>query len=116
MLPRVLPSWLAFLIGGLLVGLSALFAAILRADLRLLAEGRIAEGTVREVKVSRSQHGTHRTMHYDFQTMSGTRVSGKCGTSKHGPAEGSQIVVVYDSESPKRNKPYPCRLVTTVRS
>ena len=116
MLPRVLPQWLAFLIGGLLIGLSALFGAILRADLRLLGEGRIAEGTVREVKVSRSQHGTHRTMHYDFATMSGARVSGKCGTSKHGPAVGGSIVVIYDSESPKRNKPYPLKLVTTVQS
>jgi hypothetical protein len=115
-LPRVLPVWLSGLIGGVLLGIAALFAAILRADLRLLSEGRIAEGTVREIKVSRSQHGTHRSMRYDFASMSGVRVTGKAGASKTTPGAGSPIVVIYDPDNPKRNKPYPFALVEPARS
>lgn len=115
-LPRVLPMWVAFLVGGILVGISALFAAILRADLRLLSEGRIAEGTVQEIRVSRSQHGTHRSMRYDFATMSGVRMTGKCGATKSSPGPGSTIVVIYDPDQPKRNKPYPFALAETVRT
>lgn len=114
-LPRVLPFWLPYLIGGMLVGLAALFAAILRADLTLLAEGRIAEATVLDVKVSRSQHGTHRSIRYDFPLLSGARMTGKAGASRTPPAIGSTLTVIYDPERPKRNKPYPFSLVTTVR-
>lgn len=115
LLPRVLPFWLPYLIGGVLVGIAALFAAILRSEMRLLSEGRIAEGTVREVKVSKSQHGTHRSMRYDFALLSGARMTGKAGASRTPPAIGSTLVVIYDSENPKRNKPYPFSLVTTMR-
>lgn len=115
MLPRVLPFWLPYLIGGVLVGIGALFAAILRGEMRLLSEGRIAEGIVREVKVSKSQHGTHRSIRYDFALLSGARMTGKAGASRNPPAIGSSVVVIYDSERPKRNKPYPFSLVTTMR-
>lgn len=114
-LPRVLPMWLSLLIGGVLIGISGLFGAILRGDLRLLSEGRIAEGTVREIKVSRSQHGTHRSMRYDFATMSGVRMTGKCAATKASPEVGRAIVVIYDPEAPKRNKPYPFSLVAPGR-
>jgi hypothetical protein len=114
-LPRVLPFWLPYLVGGVLVGIAALFAAILRADMRLLADGRIAEGTVRDVKVTRSQHGTHRSIRYDFVLLSGARMTGSAGASRTPPAVGTSLVVIYDPERPKRNKPYPFKLVTVLQ-
>lgn len=114
-LPRVLPFWLPYLICGVQVGIAMLFAAILRADLRLLAEGRIAEGTVRDVKVSRSQYGTQSSVRYDFVLLSGAQMTGKTDASRTPPAIGSSLVVIYDPERPKRNKPYPFKLVTPMR-
>jgi len=109
--PRVLPLWLPYVLALTMLVIGALCYAALRAARRLLEEGRVATATVRKHLVSHSQHGTHRSMTYDFATLSGVRVTGKSGTTSKAPAVGSGILVVYDSESPKRNKPYPLSLV-----
>ena len=109
--PRVLPLWLPYLLAGVMLAAGGGCFALLRADRRLLEEGRVATATVREHIVSHSQHGTQRSIKYDFPTLSGVRVSGQSGTSRKPPAVGSGILVLYDSESPKRNKPYPLTLV-----
>ncbi len=109
--PRVLPLWLPYLLAGIMLAAGGGCFAALRADRRLLEDGRVATATVREHVVSRSQHGTHRSLKYDFPTLSGSRIAGKCGTSSRPPAIGSGILVLYDSDTPKRNKPYPLSLV-----
>lgn len=108
---RVLPSWLAYFVAAVTFGIGFLCYTVLKAERRLLEDGRVATATVRAHMINRSQHGTHRSMRYDFATLSGVRVTGKSPTSNKPPAVGSGIVIVYDSESPNRNKPYPFQLV-----
>lgn len=114
--PRVTPLWLSWLVGLAIAGSAALLGVKVQREWQLLAEGRIAEGTVRAVKVSRSQHGTHRSISYDFALLSGARQTGSHSVSRTPPEVGSSVVVIYDAERPKRNKTYPFSLVTTVRS
>jgi len=109
--PKVLPLWLPYLLAAIMLAAGGGCFALLRADRRLLEDGRVATATVREHLVSHSQHGTHRSIRYDFPTLSGVRVSGKSATSAKPPAIGSGVLVLYDSEAPKRNKPYPLSLV-----
>jgi hypothetical protein len=109
--PPVMPPWVpwpvavALLIGG--VGCHM----VLARSRRLLADGRVAHAIVRAHKVTRTQHGTHRSMTYDFPLLNGARVTGRGETSRTPPAIGTSIIVLYDAESPRVNKPYPFKLV-----
>lgn len=109
--PRVLPLWLPYLVAATMLIAGIACVAVLRAQRRLLEDGRVAQATVRKLTVRRSQHGTHRSITYDFRAMSGGLITGKSGTSSKPPAVGSGILVLYDPESPSRNKPYPLSLV-----
>jgi hypothetical protein len=111
-MPAVLPAVIAALIaaGG------SLFLLGIRGQRRLLAEGRVAPAIVTAHHSHSTSHGgKHRSMTYEFPLLSGAVASGKSGTSAKPPAIGSVICVIYDPESPKRNKVYPLSLVTPAR-
>ncbi len=111
--PRVLPLWLPYPVAAsfMAVGLMALIA--LRRERELLADGRVAGAVVTKHLKRHTQHGgTYLQVRYEFQTIGGTTVSGGSTMTRKAPAIGSTICVIYDSERPKRNKPYPFSLVT----
>jgi hypothetical protein len=107
-----LPFVLSYFISSILAGLGLLCAAAVRAQRRLLSEGRPARAVVTQVHKDQSSHGTsHRSMAYEFPTLAGTTIKGKAAIGK--PAEvGTTISIVYDPERPGRNRPYPFPLVT----
>jgi len=81
----------------------------------LLREGRPARATVTSVKKHHGSHGaTHTVMAYEFPLFGGGTTTGKATVNKP-PAVGATISVVYDSDQPKRNRPYPFPLVTVDR-
>ena len=107
-----MPFVLSYIISSLLAGLGLLCAAAVRAQRRLLSEGRPARAVVTQVQKHHSSHGTsHRSMGYEFPTLAGTTVKGKAAIGKP-PEVGTAICVVYDPERPGRNRPYPFPLVT----
>jgi len=110
--PRVTPLWVPWAAAAPIAagGLICLF--VLRAQRRLLAEGRAAPAVVTAHVKHHSQHGTHRSMKYDFPLMSGAVASGTCGTSSKPPEIGSVVCVLYDPDRPRRNSTYPLALVT----
>ena len=53
-------------------------------------------------------------MAYEFRLFGGGMTTGKATVSKAAPI-GTAISIVYDSDQPKRNRPYPFSLVTVDR-
>lgn len=108
---RALPTWVASLMAAMLAALGLGCAFSLSRQRQLLADGRVAQAVVTEHKVHRSQQGTHRSIRYQFPLLNGAMSTGSSSTGRHPPAIGSGILVLYDAESPKRNRPYPFSLV-----
>jgi hypothetical protein len=109
--PGVMPLWLPVLVALAIAGGGWGCLAVLAAERRLLMEGRPAPAMVTAHLKHHSQHGTHRSMTYDFLLLNGAMTSGKSSTSSKPPAIGSVICVIYDADRPSRSKPYPFSLV-----
>jgi hypothetical protein len=109
--PRPESPLLAFAAGGALALCGGLVLLPLRAQRRLLAEGRAAQGFV--TRHRRTQHVHHHgtVFHFAFEVLSGATVHGKAGPGTKTPAVGSAICVLYDPDDPRRNAPYPFALV-----
>jgi hypothetical protein len=107
-----LPLWAPLAAAAAIASLGTLCLLALHRERNFLAEGRVSPAVVTGHRVQKSQHGTHRTMTYEFQLLNGAVRTGKGGTSDKPPAVGSVICVVYDPESPRRNRVYPFTLVT----
>jgi len=109
---RALPLWVPFMAATPLVlgGLVCLY--VVRRERQLLENGRPATAVVTgHHKHRSSEGGTHRSITYEFPILSGATSKGRSSTSSKPPAIGSTICVVYDPDSPRRNKPYPFQLV-----
>jgi len=109
--PPILLAPLAF------VGLGTL-AAVLGLTIRrqrwLLADGRPAVAVVTSTRCISAGHAlSHRTT-LEFQTLSGARATARLDLQKRAPV-GSELVVLYDAESPARCRPYPLSLVRLAR-
>ena len=110
--PEAMPFWVPPLAATTLAlgGWPCLF--LVRAERRLLMEGRATPAIVRTHRKYHTSHGgNQRSMTYEFPLLTGAMVTGKCGTSSKPPAIGSVICVIYDPDRPKRSKPYPLSLV-----
>lgn len=110
--PKPLPLWLPPLatLAGIVV--SAILWAQIRRQQTLLAEGRLAEARVLEVKRSGRGQGTQSwNVRYEFRTLSGTRVVGRSDAGGNPPDVGSSVRVLYDPDNPGRNALYPLSLV-----
>lgn len=110
--PRPLPLWvppLVSLVSGLF---SALCWDQIRRQRALLAEGRLAEGRVLEVKRSRKGQGAQGwSVRYEFRTLSGSRIVGRRTLSGSPPEAGGTVRILYDPDNPARNAIYPLALV-----
>ncbi len=110
--PRgTMPVWLPLLVAPLIAGTGALCFLAIGRQRRLLSDGRVAPAVVTGHHTQKSNHGTHRSLTFQFPLLSGAVVSGKSGTSSKPPAVGSVICVVYDPERPSRHRSYPMSLV-----
>jgi len=112
-----LPLWVPFAVALGLAAASLLLVLLVRGQARLLAEGRAAPGRVTKLsKPHRSSHGSDlgQKVFYEFRLLSGGVAHGRAGPMKNPPLAGSTITVVYHSEAPRRNAPYPLSLVAPV--
>ncbi len=95
---------------SMLLGAAAA-AYTLRAQHRLLAEGRPALATVMESKRVRYGHGSTNRVRYEFTLPSGSTRTGRFDTNRAAPPAGATIVVLYDPDEPRRQGRYPFSLV-----
>jgi hypothetical protein len=110
--PRgTMPVWVPFLVAPLVAGAGLLCLVAIGRQRRLLTDGRVAPAIVTGHQKHRTQHGTHRSLTFEFPLLSGAVASGKSGASSKASAVGSVICVVYDPERPSRHRPYPMSLV-----
>ena len=110
-----LPFWVPFAVASGAAVVYLLLILHVRGQARLLAEGRAAPGNVTKLsKPHRSSHGSDlgQKVFYEFRLLSGAVAHGHAGPLKNAPEAGSTITIVYDSEAPRRNAPYPLSLVT----
>ena len=111
LVPKVVPLWLGYLVGPILLVIAAVCGLGLRDQHRLLSEGRAAIAVIRDVKKHRGQHGSYYAVRYEFPLLSGAAQSGTVNPSSKSPDVGSTIAVLYDAEHPRRSRPYPLSLV-----
>jgi len=105
--PRPMPALVPPLVAAALALAGGLCWLPIQDQRRLLAEGRAARALVTGRR--KQQHGTE--LIYEFATLSGTLAKGKTGPSRKPAAVGSTLCVLYDSERPGKNAPYPLSLV-----
>ncbi len=108
---KTMPAGLPFGVAAGLAAIGGLALLPILRQRRLVVEGRAAPGLVTHHK--KSQHG--QTYHYDFLLLSGATASGHSGETRHPPAIGSTISVLYDPENPRKNAPYPVSLIRLVQ-
>lgn len=109
--PEAVPPAVPFLVGAAgLVGGALLTIPFFRQR-RLLTEGRAALATV--TSRTKGEHGE--TIHYKFHVLSGSEMKGQTGPTGKPPAVGSTLWVVYASDHPQWNRPYPLPFVRLAR-
>jgi hypothetical protein len=104
--------WAPYLVFVGLAAIACVCAMRLRKEMQLLTEGRPAPGIVTGQR--RTKDGT--VLRYEFVLLNGATAKGRGGQSRRPPAIGSPICVLYDPENPRKNAPYPLRLVRLTRS
>jgi len=109
--PTGIPSGLGLVAGLTLLAPVPLLVYSIRRQRRLLEEGRAARATVVTTKKVSTQHGAHYLVTYEFETMSGTRRSGKYSANRKPPEIGEQLIVVYHPDEEKWSARYPLALV-----
>ncbi len=109
--PRTVPAGVPYLAGLAGIASGALLTIPLFRQRRLLAEGRAALATV--TQRTKGQHGE--TVRYEFRTLSGARFTGQTTRASKTPAVGGTLWVIYESEDPRHNSPYPVSLVRLAR-
>ena len=84
---------------------------VIQREKRLLSDGRAAPARI--TKVKRVEHHRH-VLRYELATMNGEVVKGRAD-SRHAKPVGETLCVVYDRDNPRRNAPYPFKLVRVDR-
>jgi len=85
---------------------------VVRRQSNLLAYGRPALATVRQVEKKKSDKGTYWRVHFEWTLLSGATRSGRYHHHrKQPPAVGAVIPIVYDRDRPQRHSKYPLPLV-----
>jgi len=105
-LPKIMPG----VIAALLILMAVLLVFAIRREMALLSDGRPAPARVTKVRRVKNGH----VVRYEFATLNGSVVKGR-GEARKAPPVGSTISVIYDRDNPKRNAPYPLKLVRVDR-
>ena len=108
---NIMPKFVPFLVAGMLVAPGLIIVYSIRREMSLLSEGRPA--LARVIGHRRTQHG--KVVKYEFATLNGGIVQGRTGPRHKAPPVGSTLCIVYDRDNPKRNAPYPLKLVRVDR-
>jgi Protein of unknown function (DUF3592) len=109
-----LPFGVAYVVSLTLAAIALSCAAAVRWQRVLLREGRPARATVTAVTTQQGSHSSQTVMAYEFSLFGGGTRTGKATVTKPPPV-GTTISIVYDSDQPKRNRPYPFSFVTVDR-
>lgn len=111
--PRARAAWPAAVVPSGCAVAAIVLIAVVRRQANLLAYGRATLGTVTRIEKKRTDKGTLWMVHYDFQTMSGARRSGKYNHGKKNlPAIGAHIPILYDRDDTSRHAKFPMAFVT----
>lgn len=113
--PGGVPLFLIPVFGGALLAGSYAIYLSLRCQKGLVTEGRAALARVK--KVERVRHGEHKQQraHIEFALLSGGRQEAHIDFGKNAPQANATIVIVYDSENPRRVLRYPPSLVRVAK-
>jgi hypothetical protein len=112
--PKGVPSGVVPVVSlGLALGATPILL-VLRAQRRLLAEGRPALAWVTQCRRTKSSGHSRTRVHYEFRILSGATRIGSFEVEKNPPAAGSTLTVIYHREEPRRNARYPLSLVRVV--
>ena len=110
--PQRFPFWPAYVIpSAALLGVMAVLAMIQRQR-HLLEHGRTAVATITHIDKKKSDKGTYWRVEYRWRLLSGaTRTARYNHGSKHPPAIGTTLPIIYDRDNPQRQHKYPLPLV-----
>jgi Protein of unknown function (DUF3592) len=110
--PKPLPGLLATLIGITTVLIGLLLWWIVQRQRRMLERWRTAIARVIEAKRYSTGKSAGVKVKFEFTTLEGTVQQGRTNTTiAAAPAQGSEVVVLYDNDNPKRTVLYPLALV-----
>jgi len=108
---QVMPKWAPWITPAPLLAAGLLPIFIVQRDKRLLRDGRAAPARVTGHR--RVKGGV--ALLYEFPLPDGKVQKGRGGQTRTPPEVGSIVTVIYDSENPKRNSPYPLELARVER-
>jgi hypothetical protein len=110
--PRPLPVFLAPLFGVACLFAAGLIAFSVRRQMNLLSYGRAAVARVTGTKrVWHGEGGRHIRVQFEFRLRNGSLRKASVETGRKAPAVGTEFIIVYDSDQPKRFARYPASLV-----
>lgn len=104
---RQIPFWIVPLVPLALLAGAGLAWRELRAQRRLVEEGRPVVATVTATKKQRHQHGSHFKVTYEFRLLNGSVRRGSYQVQKNPPDPGTPVVVLYDRDRPEYSRRYP---------
>lgn len=108
--PAALPLWIGPVAAACILTVGAGLLAWLRSQRRLLEEGRAAVGAVTRVEPIRGRSAGYR-IHYEFRLLSGATRTGHFDVARNPLRPAHPVVVLYDPDEPRRQRPYPFPLV-----
>jgi hypothetical protein len=108
--PNQLPIALAPLAFAFMIIPAVVFLVAVRRQSSLLSEGRPAVAVVTGARRVSTGHSHHESVAVEFRALSGALVTAHLNLQKR-PKIGSDMVVVYDAETPTRCARYPFSLV-----
>ncbi len=98
------------LIPGSMLVAAGVLVYILRRERSLLSEGRPALARVLKSTRLGGRRGSRYRVEFEFQLLSGAMRTGRVDMTSS-PAAGSNLVILYDPEQPKRLMRYPSLMV-----
>jgi hypothetical protein len=111
--PEPVPAFLPFIVAGSMILPGGILFWTVQRQRSVLERGRAAIG---RVTTTRNFHRQNRRatvyVYFEFTTYSGALRKGRGNATKQGaPAVGSEVVILYDMDNPKRTALYPLQLV-----
>jgi len=108
--PQPMPAWVAMVAGIALAAFGAKLHFLVDRERRLLEDGHAAPGIVTANQRFGARRGSNNVVAYEFRIPEGTLCKGRA--DRRPIPEGSIICVLYNPGNPRRNAPYPLKLVT----
>jgi hypothetical protein len=108
--PREGQYWMGPIAGVVSLAIAGLLMLLVLREKKLLTYGRAAIAKAKRTKRIRHQHGTTNRVTFEFPMMSGAVRQATVDLRKP-MAEGSEFIVVYNPDNPRRVAKYPFSLV-----